>query len=98
MNIKKLPPDKELEKKIKSDVEKKIKAEAEKDDIMFGLGVFGIIGWSISIPMLLGIFLGIYLDKSFQMNFSWTLTLLFAGIIVGCLNAWHWIKQKSERD
>jgi len=96
MDKKKLPPEKEMEKKIKSDVDKKIKAQAEKDDIMFGLGVFGIIGWSISIPTLLGILLGVYLDKNFQTNFSWTLTLLFSGVIVGCLNAWHWIKQKSE--
>ncbi len=98
MDNERLSHQKELEQKIKSDVEKKMKAEAEKDDIMFGLGLFGIIGWSISIPMLFGIFLGIYLDKRFQMNFSWTLTLLFVGIIIGCLNAWHWIKQKSESD
>jgi len=98
MDKKKLPFEKELDEKIKSDVEKKIKAEAEKDDIMFGLGVFGIIGWSVSVPILLGIFIGIYLDKNFQMNFSWTLTLLFAGVVVGCLNAWYWIKQKSEED
>jgi ATP synthase protein I len=91
-------PEKKIKKKIQSDVEKKIKAKAEQDDIMFGLGVFGIIGWSISIPTLLGIFLGIYLDDTFSMGFSWTLTLLFVGVIVGCLNAWYWIKQKSDSD
>jgi ATP synthase protein I len=91
-------PEKKIEKKIQSDVEKKIKAKAEQDDIMFGLGVFGIIGWSISIPTLLGIFLGIYLDDTFSMEFSWTLTLLFVGVIVGCLNAWYWVKQKSDSD
>lgn len=84
--------------KIKSDTEKRIKARGEKDDIMFGLGVFGIVGWSIAIPTLIGIALGIYLDGRRPVNFSWTLTLLFAGIIVGCLNAWHWVKQKSKED
>ena len=96
MDKKKLPNEKEMENKIKSDVDKKIKAQSEKDDIMFGLGVFGIIGWSISIPTLLGILLGVYLDKNFQTDFSWTLTLLISGVIIGCLNAWHWIKEKSE--
>ncbi|MDO9494026.1 AtpZ/AtpI family protein [Acetobacterium sp.] len=98
MDNEKNSPEKKIEKKIQSDVEKKIKAKAEQDDIMFGLGVFGIIGWSISIPTLLGIFLGIYLDDTFSMGFSWTLTLLFVGVIVGCLNAWYWIKQKSDSD
>jgi ATP synthase protein I len=91
-------PKKKIEEKIQSDVKKKIKAKDEKDDIMFGLGVFGIIGWSISIPTLLGIFLGLYLDDHFSLGFSWTLTLLFVGVIVGCLNAWYWVKQKSKKD
>ena len=29
---------------------------------------------------------------------SWTLTLLLIGVAVGCLNAWYWVKQESERD
>lgn len=98
MDKKKFSPEKEMEKKIKSDVDKKIKAESEKDDIMFGLGVFGIIGWAVSIPTLLGVLLGVYLDKNYPMNFSWTLTLLILGIVIGCLNAWHWINEKSKKD
>lgn len=98
MDNEKNSPEKKIKKKIRSDVEKKIKAKAEQDEIMFGLGVFGIIGWSISIPTLLGVFLGIYLDDTFSMGFSWTLTLLFIGVISGCLNAWYWIKQKSNKD
>src|SRR6056297_88111 len=96
MDKKKSDPEREMQNKIKSDVKKKIKAKSEKDDIMFGLGVFGIIGWAISIPTLLGILLGVYPDKNFQTDFSWTLTLLISGVIIGCLNAWRWIKEKSE--
>lgn len=98
MDDKKNSPEKKIEKKIQSDVEKKIKAKDEKDDLMFGLGVFGIIGWSVSIPTLLGAFFGTYLDDNFPMGFSWTLTLLFVGIVIGCLNAWYWVKQKSGKD
>lgn len=98
MDDEKNSPEKKIEEKIRGDVEKKIKAKAEQDEIMFGLGVFGIIGWSISIPTLAGIFLGIYLDDQYAMGFSWTLTLLFIGVIIGCLNAWYWIKQKSNKD
>jgi ATP synthase protein I len=24
--------------------------------------------------------------------------LLFIGVIVGCLNAWYWVKRESRRD
>lgn len=91
---KKLDPDEELVKKIKNESAKKIRAQEESDEILFGLGMFGIIGWSVSIPTLLGVALGIYLDNRFSPSFSWTLTLLFLGVVVGCLNAWYWIKEK----
>lgn len=98
LDKKDLSPEDELVKKIKSDTRKKIKAQSESKEIMFGLGLFGIVGWSIAIPTLLGIALGVFLDERFNHSFSWTLTLLFAGIMMGCFNAWHWIKEKSEGD
>jgi len=98
LSKKKLSPEEKMKEKIQADAAKKMKARNEKDDIMFGLGLFGIVGWSISIPTLLGIAAGVYLDNRFPTGFSWTLTLLFVGIITGCLNAWHWVKQKSEEE
>ncbi|MFP4661402.1 MAG: AtpZ/AtpI family protein [Halanaerobiales bacterium] len=84
--------------KIEKDVVKKIKARKKGNEILFGIGVFGIVGWSIAIPTVICIALGVYLDGKLQSDFSWTLTLLFAGVIIGCINAWYWVKQKSEED
>ncbi|SMP52085.1 AtpZ/AtpI family protein [Anoxynatronum buryatiense] len=98
MDKKKLSPEEKMKHKIQSDAAKKIKAKTEKDDIMFGLGVFGIVGWSIAIPTLMGVAAGAYLDNRFPTGFSWTLTLLFAGILAGCFNAWHWVKEKSGEE
>ena len=58
--------------------------------------MMGLVGWSVAIPTLIGLALGIWLDSTVPLGFSWTLTLLFAGIIVGCINAWYWISR--ERD
>lgn len=98
MDKKKLTAEEELLQKIKKDSEKKIKAKEEGSEIMFGLGLFGIIGWSIAIPTVMGIALGVFLDNRFTQSFSWTLTLLFAGVILGAFNAWHWIKEKTGDD
>lgn len=95
MDKKKLSAEEELLEKIKKDSTKKIKSKEEGSEIMFGLGLFGIIGWSVSIPTVLGIALGVFLDKKFNHSFSWTLTLLFAGIVLGSFNAWHWIEEKT---
>lgn len=88
--------EKEFVEKVDSEAKRKLKAR-EKSEIMFGLGTFGIIGWSISVPAILGVLLGQFLDKKFALGFSWTLTLLFIGVVVGCINAWHWIAKKSGR-
>jgi ATP synthase protein I len=64
--------------------------------VWFGLGMMGLIGWSVAIPTLLGAALGLWLDKSFPGAHSWTLTLLVTGLILGCLNAWHWVTREDE--
>jgi ATP synthase protein I len=64
--------------------------------VWFGLGMFGIIGWSVAIPTILGVALGRWLDERFPVTFSWTLTLLLTGLLVGCLNAWYWLSRQNE--
>ena len=62
-----------------------------------GLGMMGLIGWSVSVPTLLGAALGIWLDKRYPAAQSWMVTLLVVGLAIGCLNAWHWVA-KEQRD
>lgn len=64
--------------------------------VWFGLGMMGLIGWSVAIPTLLGAGLGLWLDKRFPDGRSWTLALLVAGLMIGCLNAWHWVSKENE--
>ena len=64
--------------------------------VWFGLGMMGLIGWSVVVPTLLGAALGLWLDNRNPGGRSWTLALLVAGLMIGCLNAWHWVT-KEER-
>jgi len=61
--------------------------------ILFGLGMFGMVGWSIAIPTLAGIFLGLWLDRAHPVYFSWTITLLFAGVVIGAIIAGRWLRR-----
>ncbi|MGR9052144.1 MAG: AtpZ/AtpI family protein [Gammaproteobacteria bacterium] len=69
----------------------------EHRTIWFGFGWFGLIGWSVAAPALLGTFLGLWLDHRYPSSYSWTLMLLLAGLMLGCWNAWHWIAQEEAR-
>jgi ATP synthase protein I len=82
---------------------RKLKALSEsKQSVWFGLGMFGIIGWTVAVPTLLGAALGIWMDKKHPESFSWTLTCLILGLFIGCLIAWHWItkehKEMNQKD
>jgi len=58
--------------------------------VWYGLGMMGLIGWSVATPTVLGAALGLWLDKRYPGPHSWTLTLLIIGLIIGCLTAWRW--------
>ncbi|GLU57291.1 AtpZ/AtpI family protein [Dyadobacter frigoris] len=82
-----------------SEMEKrKLKALREKKSgVWAGLGMFGMVGWSVTVPALLGAAAGIWLDRKFPQSFSWTLTLLIAGLSVGCVIGGYWVtKEDSE--
>jgi len=83
--------------KIKRKEKRKLRAQRKKGQaIWFGLGLFGVIGWSVMVPTLIGIAVGIWADRRWPGNISWTLTFLFAGIILGCLNAWYWVEKERK--
>ena len=64
--------------------------------VWLGLGMMGLIGWSVTVPTLLGAALGLWLDRRYPGGRSWTLALLVAGLLVGCLNAWHWVAKEGS--
>jgi ATP synthase protein I len=95
-------PGERLAKKIERKERRKIHARKTKDRILwFGLGTFGLIGWSVMIPTIIGLVIGIWIDQTVKTQFSWTVMLLMAGIIVGCVMAWVWVNKERrsiERD
>lgn len=56
------------------------------------LAQIGVLGWIIVMPMLIGIFIGRWLDRSFHSGVFWTGPLLMLGLALGCWSAWKWIK------
>jgi ATP synthase protein I len=76
---------------------RKLKARRRSSQgVWFGLGMMGLIGWSVTVPTLLGAGLGLWLDQHDPGGRSWTLALLVAGLMIGCLNAWHWVSKEDK--
>jgi ATP synthase protein I len=86
-----------LAQPVGASAQRKLKARRHQSQgVWFGLGMMGLVGWSVVVPTLLGAALGIWLDKNHPGQHSWTLALLVGGLMVGCLNAWHWIDKEDK--
>lgn len=77
---------------------KKRSRERGRHGILFGMGMFGVVGWSVAIPTLLFLALGIWIDAHYDTRFSWTLMMLAIGITVGSITAWYWIREESQHE
>jgi ATP synthase protein I len=66
--------------------------------VWFGLGMFGLVGWAVAVPTVLGVALGLWLDHHWASGrISWTLTMLLVGVLLGCGNAWYWVERESRK-
>jgi ATP synthase protein I len=89
----------DLEREVSAREERKIKARQEQHrTVWFGLGMFGLVGWSVAVPALIGVAVGLWIDDRWPSRFSWTLMLLVLGMALGCLNAWKWISRESQEE
>ena len=89
----------QLSDEIGHKAERKLRARStEERGVWFGLGMFGLVGWAVAVPTVLGVLLGLWLDERFAGKPSWTLTLMFVGLVLGCINAWYWVKRESRHD
>jgi ATP synthase protein I len=77
---------------------RKLRSRQDPKNVWYGFGLFGLVGWSVMVPALLGIALGIWIDRTFPSRYSWTLMLMILGVGLGCLNAWYWIQKESNRE
>jgi ATP synthase protein I len=91
--------DTEIAERIGDEADRKLKRRNEpRRSVWFGLGMFGLVGWAIALPTLIGIGLGLWIDDHVTDGRSWTVALLLAGLTLGCLNAWYWVKKESGND
>ena len=87
----------EFSRQVDVKAARKLKAQRHVTQTVWsGLGMMGLVGWSVVMPTLLGAALGMWLDSRYPGARSWTLALLVAGLALGCLNAWQWVAKEGR--
>lgn len=85
-----------FEKLIASKEKRKLERQRDTRSIWYGLSLFGMVGWTIAVPTVLGAITGIWLDRNYEQEFSWTLSLLVGGLLSGCFFAWKWVQKENR--
>jgi ATP synthase protein I len=87
----------EFARQVAAKADRKLRVRREgKQGVWFGLGMSGLIGWSVAVPTLVGSMIGIWWDRRHPGAHSWTLMLLVVGLAIGCVNAWHWMTLEDK--
>ena len=58
------------------------------------LSQIGVLGWIIVTPMLIGVFVGRWVDTKLGTGIFWTAPLLMLGVALGCWSAWKWMRSE----
>ncbi|MDA8425442.1 MAG: AtpZ/AtpI family protein [Treponema sp.] len=69
---------------------------ADRKAALHWLGTLSIVGWSIVVPILLGILAGRAVDAWLKTGPIFLVLLLLAGLVLGCGAAWRWIKRRLD--
>lgn len=85
-----------LAERVGANATRKLRAQRDPTHVWSGLGMMGLIGWSVALPTLLGAALGLWLDARHPGGHSWALALIVAGLVLGCANAWHWVARENR--
>jgi len=87
----------ELRREVRKKSDRRLEARRTGDrSLWFGLGMYGLVGWAVAIPTLIGIAIGVWIDTNWPSRYSWTLMLLFVGVVLGCFNAWYWVERERR--
>ncbi|MCX6089508.1 MAG: AtpZ/AtpI family protein [Candidatus Atribacteria bacterium] len=69
-----------------------------EENIWKNFGQIWDISWMTIAPIVMGVFLGQYLDKNYPLGFSWTLSLIALGALLGFYNLYQFLMRESEKD
>ena len=86
----------QLEKRIADQARRIHRARRERSSVLAELSHLGSVGFLFVIPVVIGAYLGNWLDgKHTGFQTSWTVSLILLGVAIGIFNVYLFIKDND---
>lgn len=91
-----MKPRQELQKQVERQARRMQQAERERPTLMGQAIYLGTLGLVFVLPVVLGAYLGHWLDERLSgYSVRWTIGLILLGVVIGMLNLYFFIKEKE---
>jgi ATP synthase protein I len=85
----------QLQQRIDAQVERIRRAERDRPTLLAQTTFIGTLGLLLVLPIVAGAYLGRWLDGMMAgYSMRWTLSLLFLGLVVGCVNVYLFVRER----
>ena len=89
--------DERLRKAVEQQVKRMQRAEKERPTLLAQSVFMGTLTLLFVLPVILGAYLGNWLDNMAQgYSMRWTLGLIFAGLLLGVINVYMFIRERNR--
>ena len=89
-----MPESEKLRQQVEKQVGRMVRAEKERRTLLAQTAYIGVLGLLFVLPVVGGAYLGRWLDGLAEgYSMRWTLSLLFAGLVVGAVNVYFFIRE-----
>ncbi len=87
-------PEDELRRKLQSQARRMKQADRERPTLLAQTVYAGTLGLLFALPVVVGAYLGRWLDSLFEgYSMRWTLSLIIAGVVVGAVNVYLFVRE-----
>ena len=90
------PDNDELARRVEQQAQRMQRAERDRPTLLAQTIYLGSLGLMFILPVIAGVYLGHWLDgKLAGYSMRWTLSLLFAGLVIGGFNV-YWLIRSQD--
>jgi ATP synthase protein I len=83
-------------RQVGAEQDRMVRARQRENGSWTSIAILGVVGWSVAVPTLAGVAIGVWIDHRWPSRFSWTLMLLIGGLVFGCVSAWLRVKGDQQ--